>query len=80
MRGVSYGELEKAAQEALAQYGDIIDLPMPVSGAHPPLPAASRAAQFSPFAALGGFGDMIREAARESDGDVSPDSLPHSSS
>ena len=64
VQGISYGELERAAEQALAQYGDIIELPMPVSEAHPPLPASSRAAQFSPFAALGGFDGMISEAAR----------------
>ena len=38
------------------RYDDIIDLPRPVSAAHPPMPLASRAAQFAPFAALTGFG------------------------
>ena len=46
------------------RYDDIIDRPHPVSRVHPPLPMASRAAQFSPFAALTGYEAVIREAAR----------------
>ena len=51
----------------MGEYDDIIDLPHHVSQAHPPLSKASRAAQFSPFAALTGFGDGIAEAARLTD-------------
>ena len=46
------------------RYDDIIDLPHHVSAKHPPLSMKSRAAQFSPFAALPGYGDVIQEAAR----------------
>ena len=46
------------------RYDDIIDLPRPVSAAHPPMPLASRAAQFAPFAALTGFDAAIQETAR----------------
>lgn len=45
-------------------YDDIIHLPRHVSAVHPPMPMADRAAQFSPFAALSGYGDAIRESAR----------------
>lgn len=45
-------------------YEDIISLPHHVSETRPPLSAADRAAQFSPFAALSGFGAAIAEAAR----------------
>lgn len=55
----------KAAAEAMARYGDLIDLPHPVSKTHPPLSPAQRAAQFSPFAALTGYEEAIRETARE---------------
>ncbi len=55
----------KAQAEAMAKYGDLIDLPHPVSKKHPPLSAAQRAAQFSPFAALTGYEEAIRETARE---------------
>ena len=51
----------------MGEYDDIIDLPHHVSPTHPPLSRASRAAQFSPFAALTGFGDGIAEAARLTD-------------
>ena len=46
------------------KYDDIIDLERPVSRWHPPMPIQARAAQFSPFAALTGYENVIREAAR----------------
>ena len=45
-------------------YEDIIRLPHHVSQRHPQMSMADRAAQFSPFAALTGHEDAIREAAR----------------
>lgn len=48
-------------------YDDIIDLPHPTSERHPRMPMANRAAQFSPFAALTGYGDAVRETARITD-------------
>lgn len=45
-------------------YDDIIDLPHPTSARHLRMPAADRAAQFSPFAALTGYEAAIRETAR----------------
>lgn len=45
-------------------YDDIIDLPHHVSTMHPQMPSQARAAQFSAFAALTGFGDVIDETAR----------------
>lgn len=45
-------------------YDDIIHLPHHVSTRHAPMSMAERAAQFSPFAALSGHADAIREAAR----------------
>ena len=47
------------------KYADIIDLPHHVSQKHPPMSRANRAAQFSPFAALTGFGDVIDETAAD---------------
>ena len=49
------------------KYGDIIHLPHPVSSRHPRMPAANRAAQFAPFAALTGYDAAIRETARLTD-------------
>lgn len=46
------------------RYDDIIDLPHPVSKNHAPMPMTERAAQFSPFAALTGYGDAVAETAR----------------
>lgn len=52
---------------AREQYGDIIDLEHPVSKRHTPMPRLSRAAQFSPFAALVGYDDLVAESARLTD-------------
>ncbi len=48
-------------------YDDIINLPHHVSSHHPQMSTTDRAAQFSPFAALTGYGDVIRETARLTD-------------
>jgi len=45
------------------QYDDIIDLPRPVSRPRRHMTDKERAAQFAPFAALTGFGDMIDETS-----------------
>ena len=50
----------------MTEYDDIIDLPRPKSK-HDPMPMSDRAAQFSPFAALTGYGDAIDETARLTD-------------
>ena len=46
-------------------YSDIIDLPHHVSGRHLQMSRHDRAAQFAPFAALTGYGDMIDEAGEQ---------------
>lgn len=48
-------------------YDDIINLPHHISEIHPHMPELDRAAQFSPFAALTGYDDAVREAARLTD-------------
>ena len=48
-------------------YDDIIDHPHHVSTQHPRMSMTDRAAQFSPFAALTGYGDVIKETARVTD-------------
>lgn len=45
-------------------YDDIMNLPHHVSATRPHMLAIDRAAQFSPFAALTGYGDAIKETAR----------------
>lgn len=47
-----------------SRYDDIINLPHHVSSKHPRMPIYNRAAQFSPFAALVGYEDELRETAR----------------
>ena len=42
-------------------YDDIVNLPHPTSKKHPRMSMEERAAQFSPFAALTGFGAVIQE-------------------
>ena len=49
------------------KYDDIIHLPHPTSKKHPRMSAWNRAAQFSPFAALTGHGEAIRETERLTD-------------
>lgn len=46
-----------------APYRDMLDLERPTSRRRP-MPAIDRAAQFSPFAALTGYGDAVEETAR----------------
>lgn len=46
------------------RYDDMLDLPHHVSAVRPHMSRADRAAQFSPFAALTGFGAAIRETGR----------------
>ena len=56
------------------KYADIINLPHPTSKRHPRMSMLERAAQFAPFAALTGYGDVIDAAARRVNADpVSPE-------
>lgn len=48
----------------MSKYDDIIHMPRHVSPTRAPMPMASRAAQFAPFAALTGHDAAIRETAR----------------
>ena len=48
-------------------YDDIINLPPHISSRHPHMSMIERAAQFSPFAAFTGYGDVIRETQRLTD-------------
>ena len=49
------------------KYDAIINLSHHVSSRHPQMPMMNRAAQFSPFAALTGYEDAVRETARLTD-------------
>jgi len=48
----------------MGSYDDIIHLPHHVSQRHPRMSVLDRAAQFSPFAALTGYGAVIQETGR----------------
>ncbi len=49
------------------EYDDIIHLSRPVSRKHPPMSMADRAAQFSPFAALTGYGEAISDTTHRTE-------------
>ena len=57
----------------MKNYDDIINLPHHVSKKHPQMSMLDRAAQFSPFAALTGYGDAIDEAARVTEAQIELD-------
>lgn len=46
------------------KYDDIINLPRHVSKKHPQMSLEARSAQFAPFAALTGYGEMIQETVK----------------
>lgn len=48
-------------------YDDIINMPHHVSASRPRMSMIDRAAQFSPFAALSGYGEAVAETARLTD-------------
>lgn len=52
------------------KYSDIINLPHHQSSIHPRMSMASRAAQFSPFAALTGYDGVIQETGRLTDSKI----------
>ena len=54
----------------MSRYDDILFLEHPTSSRHLPMPLADRGAQFSPFAALTGYEEVIRESARLTDSRV----------
>lgn len=51
----------------MGKYDDILNLPHHVSSVHPHMSMHDRAAQFSPFSALTGYDDTVRETARLTD-------------
>lgn len=51
----------------VSDYEDMINLPRHISKSHPPMQVTERAAQFSPFAALAGYEDAIKETGRLTD-------------
>ncbi len=57
-------------EDVMTKYGDIIDLPHHVSAKRGHMSLYDRAAQFSPFAALTGYGDAIAEEDRQTTGRI----------
>lgn len=57
-------------QAVWQKYGDIINLPHHVSVKHPAMPREKRAAQFAPFAALTGYGEVIKKTQAEHEAEV----------
>lgn len=55
------------------KYDDLLHLPHHVSKTHKPMSMEDRAAQFSPFAALTGYGAAVSEAGRLTDDAVELD-------
>lgn len=51
-------------------YDDIINLPHPDPKRHQRMSMEARAAQFAPFAALTGYGDAIKDTARQQEADM----------
>ena len=57
----------------MGKYDDIINLPHPEPKKHPRMSMENRAAQFSPFAALTGHNEAIKETERLTDSKVELD-------
>lgn len=54
-------------------YDDIMELKRPVSMSHPPMDRSKRAAQFSPFSALSGYEDAVKETERRTENRIELD-------
>lgn len=63
-RLVAIKHKEDGMERREGNYADIIHLPHPSSKSHPQMSRQDRAAQFSPFAALTGYEEVIQETAR----------------
>ena len=57
----------------MEKYEDIINLPHHVSATRPQMSMIDRAAQFSPFAALTGYDEAVKETARLTDARIELD-------
>lgn len=47
------------------EYAKIINMPRPEPRFHQRMPMIKRAAQFAPFAALTGYGEVVKQTAKE---------------
>ena len=66
-RGADLEELKRAREEARRIYGDLLELPYDGVRWHKHMTNDKRAAQFSPFAALTGYEELIDETGRQTD-------------
>ena len=73
VRGTTPDRFRENERAAMARYGDIIDLPHPISSKRAPLSRESRAAQFSPFAALTGLEKVMEDTADRATDDYNND-------
>lgn len=55
------------------KYNDIINMPHHVSKKYSQMSMEARAAQFAPFAALTGYGDEVKETARQTEKEIDID-------
>lgn len=55
------------SQSIMGKYDDVLNMPHHVSSTRPHMSMHDRAAQFSPFAALTGYDDTVKETARLTD-------------
>ena len=62
-------------KRTIEMYEDIIDMPRPKSKNKKPMSLTERAAQFSPFAALSGHNEELRETARLSSDKIELDEM-----
>lgn len=60
----------------IEDYADIINLPRPEPHCHPRMPMEKRAAQFSPFAALTGYEEVVEKTAQEHEDQVNNTTNP----
>ena len=56
-------------------YEDLLHLPHPTSLRHPRMSMTARAAQFAPYAALTGYGELVDETARQTQSRIELDEL-----
>ena len=59
--------MKKQVEKDIKSYEDILHLPHYMSSRRPHMPISDRAAQFAPFAAVVGYDNAVKEAARVTD-------------
>ncbi len=62
-----YGDIAMTTKTDTHKYDDIINLPHHQSKTRPHMSLYDRAAQFSPFSALTGYDDILKDAAKQNE-------------